>query len=90
MRFAALSIVVLSIFTVDAKVDVSPAVADSAARPDDGPSDRVSVEHLDVIAKTTVRFVLFFLVEHKHEQQHTYVTESRGNGETTASTFVSI
>ena len=87
MRLAALSIAVLLIFTVDAKVDVSPAVADSAARPDDGPSDRVSVEHLDVIAdaKTTVRFV--FLVDHKHEQQHTV---TGGNGETTASTFVSI
>ena len=37
---------------VNAKIDVSPAVAESAARPDDGPSDRVSVEHLDV-AKTS-------------------------------------
>ena len=37
---------------VNAKLDVSPAAAESAARPDDGPSDRVSVEHLDV-AKTS-------------------------------------
>jgi hypothetical protein len=57
LKLAATSILLTILITTPkttyGKVDVTPEVADSAAQPGDAPSDRVSVEHLDVLPKAS-------------------------------------